>query len=98
MILPKKLRVFWKPVVRLLSKHHLVSGFMLTLASAITNENSLRNRQLCGWIIKLTPSEKKKHQFSDAESFTIKDSQAFRHVLKKCALMENPYAGRLIKM
>ena len=98
MVLPKKLRTFWKPVVRLLSKHHLVSGFMLNLASAITNENSLRNWQLCGWIIKLTPNEKKKHPFSDADSFTMKDSQSFRHILKKCALMENPFAGRLIKL
>ena len=98
MLLPKKLRTFWKPVVRLLNKHNLVSGFMLNLASAITNENCLRNWQLCGWIIKLTPKRKKTHQFSDSDSFTLKDSQSFRYLLKKCALMENPYAGKLIKL
>ena len=95
LIIPQKIQNFWKPVERLLDKHDLLSGFLLNLASSITSEISLRNWQLCGWIVKLSPTDKKKGYYDD--KITVKDRLCFRRLLKKCALMESPYSAQLVK-
>ena len=85
---------FWKPVIRLLDKHGLLTGFVLNLASCVTHETSLRNWQICAWIIKLAPQEEEKY----TEKFKPIDCTSFKWLLKKCGLMENPYSPRLMKM
>ena len=90
--LSPKMAKFWKPILKLLNKHGLLTGFLPHLVSEITCKTSLRNSQLCAWILKLIPSKTHGIYIKDFDF----DCPSFKKLLKNCVLLESPYATKLI--
>ena len=90
--LSPKMAKFWKPIMKLLNKHGLLTEFLPHLVSEITCKTSLRNSQLCAWILKLIPSKTHGIYIKDFDF----DCPSFKKLLKNCVLLESPYATKLI--